>query len=136
LLMQNAYCNGCGARVTLAETGDCPNGHARSMLRDVQDGPLQAAAIAATPHSVYPTSAEGGPNMTSRDEAAAKLIGRLTIILPAALVLVVGLYTGYAAGIQLGQSVVVAWLGSIGSMIVTGLCVALLVWDRRRKKLL
>jgi hypothetical protein len=131
--MQNAYCNECGARVTLAETGDCPNGHPRSTLRDVQDGPLPASAMPVTARSVFPTSAEGGPNMTSRDEATAKLIGRLMIAIPAVFVLIIGLYTGYAAGVQLGESAIVSWLGSIGSMIVTGVIVALLVWDRRRK---
>ena len=60
-------------------------------------------------------------------------MGRLIVIVPAVLVVFIGLYTGYAAGVQFGQSKSEAWLWSIGSMMLTGLIVAALVWDRRRK---
>ena len=47
-------------------------------------------------------------------------MGRLIVIVPAVLIIFIGLYTGYAAGVQFGQSRIEAWLWSIGSMLLTG----------------
>jgi uncharacterized membrane protein (DUF485 family) len=127
---QNAYCNECATRVRLSASGECPNGHPRSALRDVREGEI---APAATPSARKSDPAAGTPNLTAKEEAVAKTMGRLIIIVPAVIVLFIGLYTGYAAGVEFGQSKTEAWLTSIGSMILTGVIVALLVWDRRRK---
>ena len=131
-MAQNAYCNECGARVRLADTGLCVMGHPRSALRDVREGePEPATARAQTPGP----SAGGAstPNPTRAESTASGVIGKLVVIVPAVLVIFVGLYTGYAAGVQMGQSKSEAWLSSIAGMLLTGLIVALLVWDRRRK---
>jgi len=128
---QNAYCNECGARVVISESGECSKGHPRSALRDVREGALLPPKPSQTTQSPEPGA--GSPNLTNRDEAIAKTMGRLIVVVPAAFVLFVGLYTGYAAGVYMGQSKTEAWLWSIGSMLLTGVIVALLVWDRRRK---
>ena len=129
-MAQNAYCNECAARVDLTESGECVKGHPRSALRDVREGRV---ALAASAPPRRPDPQAGTPNLSRKDEAVAKTMGRLIVIVPAVLVVFIGLYTGYAAGIQLGQSKAEAWLWSIGSMLLTGLIVAVLVWDRRRK---
>jgi uncharacterized membrane protein (DUF485 family) len=127
---QNAYCNECATRIRLSVSGECPNGHPRSALRDVREGEI-APAAAPVPRRSDPEA--GTPNLSSREEAIAKTMGRLVVIVPAVFVIFIGLYTGYAAGVQFGQSKTEAWLWSIGSMILTGLIVAVVVWDRRRK---
>lgn len=114
----------------LTESGECAKGHPRSALRDVREGEL-APPVPVT--SGLTATGAKDPNLTPKEDAAAKVVGRLIVIVPATFVLVVGLYTGYAAGVQLGQSKASSWLWSIASMIVTGVIVALLAWDRRRK---
>jgi hypothetical protein len=130
VVARNAYCSECATRVRLTEAGECANGHPRSSLRDVREGEL--GPVAAPKASAADPDA-GSPNLARRDEAIAKTMGRLIVIVPAVIVIFIGLYTGYAAGVQFGQSKAEASLWSIGSMLLTGLIVAVLVWDRRRK---
>jgi hypothetical protein len=122
---KNAYCNDCGTRVVLIESGDCPNGHPRSSLRDVQDGPIAPAA---------PRPVTKGPNLTRSEETASQAIGKLIVIVPLVLVAVFGLWTGYALSIGMGASKAAAWANSIGSLVFTVACVAFIVWLKRRKQ--
>ncbi len=81
-------------------------------------------APVATPSARKSDPAAGTPNLSAKEEAVAKTMGRLIVIVPAVLVIFIGLYTGYAAGVQFGQSKTEAWLWSIGSMMLTGVIVA------------
>ena len=133
-MSRNAYCSECQTRVGLTESGECPQGHPRSALRDVREGDIANPARSPVKEPDGPSGPfVGGPNLTRGDETAAKLIGRLIVIVPATFVLAIGLYTGYLAGVQMGMSKLNSWLSSIGSMLLTGVVVAALVWDRRRK---
>ena len=122
--VRNAYCSECATRVNLTSGGECPNGHPRSALRDVRDG--EVATVAAPP-------AGGGPNLSDSEEKTAWVIGKLVVVVPAAAVVAFGLWTGYAASMGLGMSNTAAWLSSIGSLALTGACVAAIVWMKRHK---
>jgi len=135
---QNAYCNECGTRVPLTESGACASGHPRSALRDVREGecpagPLPRPSGAPATAQQAGAGASGSPNLTRSQDAAAKTVGRLIIVVPAVIVLAIGLWTGYAMGVGMGQSKTEAWLWSIVSMVAMGVVVAMIVWNRRRK---
>jgi hypothetical protein len=127
-MSKNAYCSGCGSRVQLTDAAECPNGHPRSMLRDVQEG----LAVPA-PRPVAVVDDEGASNLKPSEEAAAKLIGQLIIIVPAAIVLVFAIWSSYAISIALGFSKTASWLSSIGDLLLVGAGVWFVVWNRRRK---
>lgn len=129
--MRNAYCSECQARVRLSDSGECPLGHPRSALRDVREGDLPEPVSPASPAVAGPSDTTD-PNLSRKQDLVAKSIGRLIVIVPAVIVVAIGLYTGYAAGVQLGQSKLSAWLWSVASMLLTGVIVALMVWNRRR----
>ena len=137
-MAQNAYCNECGTRVTLAEDGTCENGHPRSALRDVREGGIVEAPRSGTPQA---GSAPGGAGASApragaptQAPVASRVIGAVLIAVPAAFVVALALWSGYAAGIALGQTRSGAWLSSIGSLVLTGALVALWVAKRRTRK--
>jgi hypothetical protein len=127
---QNAYCNECGTRVPLTDVGTCIYGHPRSALRDVREGEAPSAAGASNAPSVAEV---GTPNPTRSEETVSAVMGKAIVIVPSVLVIVIGVWTGYAAGIAFGQSKGEAFMWSVASMLLTAGIVAVLVWDRRRK---
>jgi hypothetical protein len=129
-VVKNAYCNECERRVVLNASDECANGHPRSALRDVREGDL-AGERAQVP--VANRADSGAPNLTSEEEAAAKLVGRLVVIVPSVIVIAVALWSGYAMSRGFGMSVFDSWMSSIGSLFLMGACVAAIAWDRRRK---
>ncbi len=130
--MKNAYCGECATRVMLAENGECENGHPRSALRDVQDGPI-ASVTQPRVRVAAGLPVEGGPNLKASEETAAKLMGRLIIIVPLAIVIAFALWSSYAISLQFGMSKTSAWLSSVGDLLLVGLGVWFAVWNRRRK---
>jgi hypothetical protein len=142
---QNAYCSECGTRVELTEAGACSNGHPRSSLRDVQDGPLFSSAShpvsaprpISAPRPSAPVSgpkpAAPAPNLKPADDLAAKTMGRLIVIVPIGLVVAFALWSSYAASVGFGMSKGKAWLAAFGDLLVTAAIVAFFVWRRREK---
>ena len=110
----NAYCSGCGRRVQVTATGECSQGHARSMLRDVREGALPAdVRDAATGNArPLPTAATGA----SHDEVLAQVLGKGIVIVPVTLVVAFGVWTGYY---QFPGSPAIKLLLSIGSLALT-----------------
>jgi len=100
-------------RVRLTPEGACPNGHARSMLRDVREGELPAVAT-----SVPQVAAVARPRDPSEDFWAV-LIGRAFVIVPVAAFVAFALWTGYLQAVGSGTSVGDAVLMSIGSLALT-----------------
>ena len=129
--MQNAYCNECAMRVDLTAGGECPNGHARSALRDVREGTVAATMPASTSRPGAPPA--GAPNLAPSAALSAQIIGKLIVIVPAAIVIFLALWSGYAGSAAMGMTPTQSWLSSIGSLALTGAAVAFLVWNRRRK---
>lgn len=128
----NAHCMECGTRVELTEVGACPNGHPRSALRDVREGQVvaaQAASCAVRPSAVP----ERSVLPVAKEEVAANLIGKGIVIVPVAIVVIIGLWSGYAGGVAMGMSKAAAWVSSIGSLLSTGAIVWFIVWNKRRK---
>lgn len=134
---QNAYCQECSTRVTLTEAGACPNGHPRSALRDVREGAAaQAPAAPAAPVTVGGIEVVPGGSstkLTAKTGLASEIIGKGIVLIPLALILVIGLWTGYAGSRAEGLSPVLSWLSAIGSLVLTGLVVVVLA-KRRRKR--
>ena len=127
----SAYCSGCGRRIELTPAGECPQGHLRSMLRDVRQG------VAAPAAPVGSSAAERAPRTTpppvepSRaHELLAQVLGKAIVIVPAAVIIAFGLWTGYESVAGAGVSVLGAILMSVGSLVLTvGLA---FVWASRR----
>jgi hypothetical protein len=135
---QNAYCNECGTRVPLTESGECVFGHSRSALRDVREGEFVAAGPASRAESGAASAGTGAiglgtPNSATRQETASVVLGKLIVIVPATIVVLIALVTVYAFGRAMGSSKTESWLSSIGSLLLTGVTVAVVVWNRRRK---
>ena len=86
-----AHCSGCGRYVELTHMGECPDGHPRSALRDIREGKLSAAPVVRTASSV--AVAEHAA-FRAYDNPITKIIGKAIIIVPIALVLGFGLWTG------------------------------------------
>lgn len=118
-MAQGAYCSGCGRRVQLTEAGECPQGHLRSMLRDVREGVEVAPRPSATPTPTPQSGPAGAPGQSEREELVSAVIGKAFVIVPIAAVLAFGLWTGYEQGVGTGMSVAGAVLMSIGSLVVT-----------------
>ncbi len=108
-----AHCSGCGRRVQLTADSECPNGHLRSMLRDIREGvlPADAPVAAGAPRS------SGGDD--DRGELVAKLIGRSIVIVPVAAIVAFGLWTGYEQGVGSGMSIGTAIMLSVVSLGAT-----------------
>ena len=131
MTVQNAYCNECAKRVQLTDAGECPNGHARSALRDVCEGVLAASESAPVQKPSGLSAATRGPAPST--ELPAQIIGKLIVIVPAAIVVILALWSGYAGSVAMGLTPVQSWVSAIGSLAMTGAVVAFLVWNRRRK---
>jgi len=86
-----AYCSGCGRYIELTYTGECPEGHPRSALRDVREGTL-ASAPSVRVATVGPTAEEAA--FREFESPFAKIVGRAIIIVPIVAVLGFGLVTG------------------------------------------
>jgi len=135
---QNAYCNECCARVTVADEGGCENGHARSALRDVREGALANTAHPIPTVSAGPASAAaaasgspGAPNPAPKQELASRVIGVLIIALPSVLIVAVAFWSSYAASIAFGMTRNGAFWSSLGSLVLTGALVV--VWVAKRR---
>ena len=137
-MAQNAYCNESGTRVPLTETGECVFGHPRSALRDVREGEFVAAAPAVRPESGAALTRTGAPGIGTpsprpKQETASLVLGKLIVIVPATIVVLIALVTVYAFGRAMGSSKTASWMSSVGSLLLTAVTVALVVWNRRRK---
>lgn len=85
------YCSECGRYVRVTAEGACENSHPRSALRDVREGPLAEAPVAAAAPAETPADA------TFREDGglAAQILGKAIVLVPIALVVAWGLWTGY-----------------------------------------
>jgi hypothetical protein len=129
--VQNAYCNQCGTRVHLTGSGECPNGHARSALRDVREGAISAPGPITAPGQA--STPVGSPNLPPTAELSAQIIGKLIVIIPAGIIVILAIWSGYAGSIAMGMTPLQSWLSTVGSLALTGAVVAMVVWNRRRK---
>ena len=128
--VSSAYCSGCGRRVDLSPDGECPQGHLRSMLRDVRKGVAAPVLGAGAPKSRTPRGAAATAEPTRFQELLAQVIGKSVVIVPVAAVIAFGLWTGYESMAGTGASAVEAILMSVGSLALTvGLAFA---WAARR----
>ena len=118
------YCSGCGRRVELTAQGECPQGHLRSMLRDVRDGVEPPAAPKAE-------SAPKPPAQEQHSEWLMEIIGKSVVLVPLALLIAFALWTGYLQVVGSGGSKSIALLSSLGSVILT---IGLVYLMSRRKK--
>jgi hypothetical protein len=110
------YCGECGSYVVLTERGMCPNGHPRSSLRGVREGPLPEAPAAAATHS------HRDPHRDAyRDEGGllAQVIGKSIVIVPIALIVGWGVWTGYEQFSGSGMSMLAKLALSFGSLVLT-----------------
>ncbi len=124
----SAYCSGCGRRVDLTPTQECPQGHLRSMLRDVRQGVAAPRTAAARAQAAGPVAPPSEPSRWH--ELLAQVIGKSVVILPVAAVIAFGLWTGYESVAGEGVSVLTAILLSAASLAFTvGLA---FVWAARR----
>ncbi len=129
-MAQGAYCNGCARRVQLTESGECPNGHLRSMLRDVRKDEIVPAE-----KPVSGPMARTSPAPESRDshELLSVIIGKALVLVPVAALGAFALWTGYEQGVGSGLSAGVALLVSLGSLALTIGVVFAWASMRRRK---
>ncbi len=125
----SAQCSGCGRRVDLTSAGECPQGHLRSMLRDVRQGTAPAPATTQENRPAVRWT-EPSAGMSRWHELLAEVIGKSVVIVPVAAIIAFGLWTGYEAVAGKGVSVLEAILTSVGSLALTiGLAFA---WAARR----
>ena len=89
-MAQVGYCNGCGRYVQLAQDGSCPDGHPRSALRDIRQGGLADAPVVGVNRVV-----RSQPGLREYDSAFAKVLGKAIVIVPVALIVAFGVWTGY-----------------------------------------
>jgi len=104
------YCGECGSYVVLTERGTCPNGHPRSSLRGVREG-----SLAETPAVAHPRR----PEYHDDGGLLAQVIGKGIIIVPVALVIGWGMWTGYEQFSGSGMSVLAKVALSFGSLVLT-----------------
>lgn len=131
--MQGAYCNGCGRRVQLNNAGECPQGHLRSMLRDVRQG-VEAEPVRPARASDTRRKAGAPIEQPPSHELLSAIIGKAFVIVPVAAIVAFGLWTGYEQGIGSGMSAGAAGLMSVGSLVITvGLAFAWAAFRRKRR---
>ena len=118
------YCSGCARRVALTAQGECPQGHLRSMLRDVRDGVEPPAAPKVE-------SAPKPPASEQHNELLMEIIGKSVVLVPLALLIAFALWTGYLQVVGSGGSKSIALWSSLGSVILT---IGLVYLMSRRKK--
>jgi hypothetical protein len=109
-LARVGYCGECARYVELTADGMCPDGHPRSALRDVREGCVAQAPVVGKAHAAAYHD-EGG--------MLAQIIGKGIIIVPVALIVGWGLWTGYeqfsGSGMTVGQKLLYSAL----SLVVT-----------------
>lgn len=128
-MAQGAYCNGCARRVQLTDQGECPQGHLRSLLRDVRQDEVVPTETPA-PHKASHASRPSGPSQPH--ELLSLVIGKAFVFVPLAAILAFGLWAGYEEGVGSGMSVGVALLMSLGSLALTvGIA---FVWASMRRR--
>lgn len=125
---QGAYCSGCARRVQLTESGECPQGHLRSMLRDVREG-VEPVGMTTVRPVVLPAATDPAAH---RHELLSMVIGKAFVIVPVAAIAVFGLWTGYEMGVDSGMTVASALLMSVVSLVVT--IGAAFAWAAMRRK--
>jgi hypothetical protein len=86
-----AFCRGCNRYIQLTPEGECREGHPRSALRDVRDGMLDQAPVIGTAVAA-PTAEQAA--LSHYDSIGAKVAGKAIVIVPVALVVAWGLWTG------------------------------------------
>lgn len=118
------YCEACGRYVPLAEDDSCANGHPRSAVRDVRD---------AMP-SVAPINTVAASPRGDATHPASVIIGKLVVIVPVALVLVVGTALTQAQFEGSGLSTLMSWLVSFASVVATLAAAAAIGVARNRRK--
>jgi cation transporter-like permease len=106
------------------------------MLRDVRSGAVvQAVGIpgsGAPPRTVTaPRFGTESPAPSRAHELFAQFIGKSVVLIPVAVIVAFGLWTGYESGAAQGLSVFEAAMISVGSLALTvGLA---FVWASRRR---
>jgi hypothetical protein len=113
-LARLGYCGECGRYVELTPDGACPDGHPRSSLRDVREGCVaQAPAVGTANAAAYHD--EGG--------MLAQVLGKGIIIVPVALIVGWGLWTGYeqfgGSGMSVGQKLLYSALSLVATVVAT-----------------
>lgn len=111
-----AYCNDCNRYVQLSHQGECPDGHPRSALRDVRDGLLSDAPV-IKPAIAARTDEEA--IIASYDHWFAKVAGKAIIILPVAVILAWGIWSGMEEFSGSGMSWMAKLSWSLVSLAVT-----------------
>lgn len=130
MVVRSAHCRGCGHRVDLTAEGECPQGHLKSMLRDVREGPATPPTASPAPVRTRGTSPVPVADVPRGQELLAVVLGKAIVIVPIAAILAFGLWTGYESAAGEGVSVAKALLISAGSLALTvGLA---FVWASRR----
>ena len=86
-----AFCSGCNRYIQLTPDGVCREGHPRSALRDVREGALDSAPIIKAAVAA-PTAEQAA--LASYDSIFAKVAGKAIIIVPVALILGWGIWSG------------------------------------------
>jgi hypothetical protein len=115
---KTAFCSGCNRYVQLSPEGECREGHPRSALRDVREGTLQSAPVVRTAVAAPAPSAELAA-IASYDNIFAKLAGKAIIIVPVALIVGWGIWSGMAEFDGSGMSWFTKLLWSLGSLALT-----------------
>ena len=127
---KTAFCSGCNRYVQLTPEGECREGHARSNLRDVREGTLASAPVVKQAASPGPSPELAA--IASYDNIFAKLAGKAIIIVPIAVVLWWGIWSGMAEFDGSGMSWVAKLGWSVGSLVVT--VGGVFFWARIRKR--
>ena len=127
-MAQVGYCNECGHYVELTPQGECPEGHPRSALRGVHEGVLPEApapsSAPAKPAAAQPERPDGEIGLF------AQVLGKSIIIVPVALIVAWGMWTGYE---QFSGPVIVRLALSAGSLLLTVGVTFILVGRRRHR---
>jgi hypothetical protein len=127
---KTAFCSGCNRYVQLTPEGECREGHARSNLRDVREGTLASTPVVKPAASPAPSPELAA--IASYDNIFAKLAGKAIIIVPIAVVLWWGIWSGMAEFDGSGMSWMAKLGWSVGSLVVT--VGGVFFWARIRKR--
>jgi len=113
---KSAYCSGCGRRVDLDAAGECPQGHLRSMLRDVREGVAAPAPVA--PATAGQVSRPGGPP-NQRGDLAGQVLGKAIIIVPALIIGVIAVGITEPQYEFAGMTPALSWVASFFTVAIT-----------------
>lgn len=121
------YCGECGRYVELTGEGACPNGHPRSSLRDVREGTLARVPATAAPQQAGVSQAAMQQDVDFGDDGAyrqdgglaAQIIGKSIVLVPIALIVAWGLWTGFEQAKLSTGSVSLRMFYSVISLLAT-----------------